>query len=102
MDVIKFPVNLQTTIDLLILLHGVISLLDATSYDKVGISTEMYSKANFLYCLTKKMNWKNIICVLIHLVRFGASSLIGMVFQDMFLILKIVLRIQIEHVMSKM
>ena len=41
MDVIKFPVNLQTTSDLSILLHGVISLLDATSYDKAGISTDM-------------------------------------------------------------
>ena len=34
MDVITFPVNLQTTSGLSILLHGVISLPDATSYDK--------------------------------------------------------------------
>ena len=35
MDVITFPVNLYTTSGLSILLHGVISLSDATSYDKV-------------------------------------------------------------------
>ena len=34
MDVITFPVNLYTTGGLSILLHGVISLQDATSYDK--------------------------------------------------------------------
>ena len=34
MDVITFPVNLKTTCGLSILLHGVISLSDATSYDK--------------------------------------------------------------------
>ena len=35
MDVITFPVNLWTTSGLSILLHGVISLSDATSYDKL-------------------------------------------------------------------
>ena len=34
MDVIPFPVNLYITSGLSILLHGVISLPDATSYDK--------------------------------------------------------------------
>ena len=34
MDVISFPVNLLTTSDLSILMHGVISLPDATSHDK--------------------------------------------------------------------
>ena len=34
MDVITFPENLQTTSGLSILLHGVISLPDAMSYDK--------------------------------------------------------------------
>ena len=34
MDVITFPENLLTTSGLSILLHGVISLPDATSYDK--------------------------------------------------------------------
>ena len=34
MDVITFPVNRLTTSGLQILLHGVISLPDATSYDK--------------------------------------------------------------------
>ena len=34
MDVITFPINLSTTSGLSILLHGVISLPDATSYDK--------------------------------------------------------------------
>ena len=62
----------------------------------------MFSKANFLYCLTKKMDLKNITCVWIHLVRFWASFMIVMVFQDMFLILKIILKIQIGHVQSKM
>ena len=33
MDVITFPVNLYTTSGLQILLHGVISLPDATAYD---------------------------------------------------------------------
>ena len=36
MDVITFPVNLLTTSGLSILLHGVISLSVATSYDKVN------------------------------------------------------------------
>ena len=36
MDFITFPENLQTTSGLLILLHGVISLPDTTSYDKNG------------------------------------------------------------------
>ena len=35
MDVITFPENLQTTNGLSILLHGVISLPDAMSYDNV-------------------------------------------------------------------
>ena len=34
MDVITFPENRQTTSGLQILLHGVISLPDTTSYDK--------------------------------------------------------------------
>ena len=34
MDVITFPKNLKTTSSVSILLHGVISLPDATSYDK--------------------------------------------------------------------
>ena len=34
MDVITFPENLKTTSSLSILLHGVISLPDAMSYDK--------------------------------------------------------------------
>ena len=37
MDVITFPENLQTTSGLSILLHGVISLKEATSYDKQQI-----------------------------------------------------------------
>ena len=37
MDVITFPENLQTTSGLSILLHGVISLPDATSYNKICI-----------------------------------------------------------------
>ena len=36
MDVITFPVNLKTTSGLSILLHGVILLPDATSYDKIS------------------------------------------------------------------
>ena len=38
MDVITFPVNLYTTSGLSILLHGVISLSDATSYDETRYS----------------------------------------------------------------
>ena len=34
MDIIMFPVNLRSTSGLSILLHDVISLTDATSYDK--------------------------------------------------------------------
>ena len=37
MDVITFPENRKTTSGLQILLHGVISLPDATSYDKVRL-----------------------------------------------------------------
>ena len=36
MDVITFPENRLTTSGLQILLHGVISLPDAMSYDKIG------------------------------------------------------------------
>ena len=35
MDVITFPENLKNTSGLLILLHGIISLSDATSYENV-------------------------------------------------------------------
>ena len=35
MDFIMFPLNMLTTNGLSILLHGVISLSDATSYDKI-------------------------------------------------------------------
>ena len=35
MDVITFPENRKTTSGLQILLHGIISLRDATSYDKM-------------------------------------------------------------------
>ena len=41
MDVITFPVNLKTTSDLSILLHGFISLPDATSYDKSDSKKEL-------------------------------------------------------------
>ena len=43
MDVITFPVNLLTTSGLSILLHGVISLPDATSYDNVCYWSVQYS-----------------------------------------------------------
>ena len=42
MDVITFPVNLKTTSGLSILLHGVISLPDATSYDKYMDQQRIY------------------------------------------------------------
>ena len=35
MDVITYPENLSTTSGLSILMHGVISLPDVTSYDKI-------------------------------------------------------------------
>ena len=38
MDVITFPENRLTTSGLQILLHGVISLPDAASYDKISYS----------------------------------------------------------------
>ena len=43
MDVIKFPVNLKTTSGLSILLHGVISLPDAKSYDTPYIPPSFFS-----------------------------------------------------------
>ena len=49
----------------------------------VWISTEMYFKANVLYCLAEKMDWMEITWVWIHLVRFGASLRTGMFLQDM-------------------
>ena len=49
MDVIKFPVNLLTTSGLSILLHDVITLPDATSYDKISNT--------FLFLFSNKM-WK--------------------------------------------
>ena len=45
MDVITFPVNHKTTTGLLILMHGVIhfvSLSDATSCDKLSLSSTHY------------------------------------------------------------
>ena len=39
MDAITFPINLKTTSGLSILLHGVITLSDATSYDKILYET---------------------------------------------------------------
>ena len=39
MDVITFPENLLTTSGLSILLHGVISLSGATSYDKIVLAS---------------------------------------------------------------
>ena len=38
MDVMTFPVSLLSTSGLSTLLHGVISLLDATSYDKTMLA----------------------------------------------------------------
>ena len=43
MDVITFPINLYTTSGLSILLHVVISLPDATSYDKQFIEGDAIS-----------------------------------------------------------
>ena len=48
MDVITFPVNLYTTSGLSILLHGVILLSDATSYDKIEKSGSYKCKTHFL------------------------------------------------------
>ena len=44
-NVISFPQNLKTTSGLSILLHGVILLPDATSYDNIGI-THAFSCVN--------------------------------------------------------
>ena len=53
MDVITFPENQLTTSGLQILLHGVISLPDATSYDKMTYSYKVLSKRNYFF----KMKW---------------------------------------------
>ena len=47
MDVITFPESRLTTSGLQILLHGVISLLDATSYDKWF--TPMFKAVMYVY-----------------------------------------------------
>ena len=47
MDVITFLENLYTTTGLLILLHGVISLLDAMSYDKYHTLIDMFMPAYY-------------------------------------------------------
>ena len=43
----------------------------------VLISTKMLFKANCLYRLTKKMDWKKIIGVWMQFVRFGACLIFG-------------------------
>ena len=48
MDVITFPVNRLTTSGLQILLHGDISLPDATSYDKCIVRGDRDSRANLM------------------------------------------------------
>ena len=52
MDVITFPGNLLTPSGLLILLHNVISLSDATSHDKTEIKTDN----NYIYANPYKSN----------------------------------------------
>ena len=42
-DIRTFPKNLSTTTGLSILLHGVILLPDATSYDKIDIKTDYHN-----------------------------------------------------------
>ena len=59
MDVITFPVSLKTTSGLWILLHGVISLPDATSYDKCLFCTHNFEFHDWVYWLT----------ILWHLIR---------------------------------
>ena len=49
MDVVTFPVNLKNTSGLSILLHGVISLSDATSYDKPNKGIFFHASAIDLY-----------------------------------------------------
>ena len=39
MDIVTFPVNWKTTSGLSILLHGIISLTDVTSYDNIQLLT---------------------------------------------------------------
>ena len=57
MDVITFPENLKTTSDLSILLHGVISLPGATSYDKKNFVKPMHFKHVYTY---------NVNCVMLY------------------------------------
>ena len=49
MDVITFPVNLYTTSGLSILLNGIISLPNATSYDKMNFQDYVLKHSCELY-----------------------------------------------------
>ena len=55
MDVITFPVNLLTAGGLSILLHGVISLPDATSYDK-----NQYQTKRIYQMIVRQIRYKDI------------------------------------------
>ena len=69
MDVKTFPVNLLTTSGLSILLHGVISLLDATSYDK--LTNELICPLNIkLYYMFQLINLMQQSFLLLNLNRF--------------------------------
>ena len=66
MDVITFPVNLLTTSGLSILLHGVISLPDATLYDaqrRKRALMDRFSHFQFLTFFNRYM-FKLLICEL--------------------------------------
>ena len=63
MDVITFFINLQTTSGLSILLHGIISLPDATSYDNtISLSVQpnrwptIAETGAFMHLYTQKNN----------------------------------------------
>ena len=55
MDVITFPINLKTTGGLSILLHGVISLPDTTSYVMIILST--FCPSSYAIMLVEKESY---------------------------------------------
>ena len=66
MDLISFPENLLTTSGLSILLHGVISLPDATSYDKINIVPRwlqlLFILRQYVCCCYSGVYFTKIVC----------------------------------------
>ena len=62
MDVISFPENLKTTSGLSILLHGVISLPDAKSYDNMEKTLSDFHMCLHIHFIIKLLLISNNIC----------------------------------------